>query len=187
MYIACKTRSGFPGTMPAGSESDADTVSVQAILEGLGLIHNPGGESPSYDSFDTNHTISFDKHSSFGHVTDTSKSTTPSRGMDDMILIRPPDSVSTFLPSPLPTQRRTPHDDVAASSVMAPALQQNEYPGHNCASCLSNPIHFTQGGLTATQTQQIPSYQGGFDSSTPSWLGSTATPLLGNYDYSYAY
>jgi hypothetical protein len=48
MYLACRNQSDFPGETPAGNDNDDDQVSVQAILEGLGLIPSPGGESPLY-------------------------------------------------------------------------------------------------------------------------------------------
>jgi hypothetical protein len=77
MYVACKNRSGFPGTMPVGSDSKHEDVSVQAILEGLGLIASPGEESPKSASFNTTHNI--------WPVPEASESTSPSQSTDDTL------------------------------------------------------------------------------------------------------
>ena len=37
MYIACKNRSGFPSTMSTEVEGEDGTISIHAILQGLGL------------------------------------------------------------------------------------------------------------------------------------------------------
>ena len=56
--------------------NDAD-VSVQAILEGLGLISNPAEESPRSTSFDMVHNVP--------RVPEMSKSTTPPQDTEDTV------------------------------------------------------------------------------------------------------
>ena len=51
IYVACKNRSGFPGLMPVGSDIDDKDVSVQAILDRLGVVPKSGGESPPCHCF----------------------------------------------------------------------------------------------------------------------------------------
>jgi hypothetical protein len=68
MYIACKSQSGFPGKMPAGSDVDDYNVPVQAILEGLGLIPNLEAENELFKSFD-----SFDQDQNAWQFGDVSK------------------------------------------------------------------------------------------------------------------
>lgn len=43
--------------MPVGSDLNDMDVSVQAILEGLGLIPRPGDESPASSGFDPIHDV----------------------------------------------------------------------------------------------------------------------------------
>ena len=185
MYIACKSRSGFPGTMPAGSDTGDDNVSVQAILEGLGLIPSPRGESSPYDSFDA--------HNNAWRVTEISKSTTPSQSTGDVV----PGTVNEPVPTSLSAQCRTSYGSVVPSPIMVPPVQQSEYHGattllspllvDNREVYLSYSVDFIQGVPTGSQTHQTPLYQGGLDCGPPTWLESTATPSFGSYDYSYAY
>lgn len=184
MYVACKSRSGFPGTMPVGSDDDNENVSVQAILEGLGLIPSPGVEVPPCDSFDAQHNV--------WRVMDTSKPTTPLLNSGDII----PSMVKEHLPPSLSAQGSTSHGKAMTSTInMVPPIRKDEYQGRttlttqvsNSTAYLSQPTDYSRGISSGPRTHQPSFYQVRLDSGTPWCLGSTATPPLGYYDLSYAY
>jgi hypothetical protein len=185
MYIACKNRSGFPGEMPASDDNDDNQVSVQAILEGLGLIPSPGGESPPYNNFDASHNV--------WRIPDKSESSTPSQNTEDVV----PRMAEEHMHTSLLPQSRTSHAQVIPSPIVGPAVRQDEY--HRATTKLpphqidrhtihpSYPINFVQPVTIGPQAHQISFYQGWSDGATPSWLGSNTTPPLASYDFGYAY
>ena len=185
MYIACKSQSGFPGKMPAGSDIDDYNVPVQAILEGLGLIPGLEAESASFESFD-----SFDQYRNVWHFGDISKSAMSSQTTENIV----PSMVGEPVTTSLRAQSRNSDDSTATSSFVVPAVRKDSFqPAVALPDCINDgttftchPSDFTSEISTVHQPYQMV-YQSGLGSKTPSWPGTIATPSSGSYDFSYSY
>jgi hypothetical protein len=185
MYVACKNRSGFPGTMPVGSDSNHEDVSVQAILEGLGLISGPGEESPKSASFNTTHNI--------WPVPEASESTLPSQGTDDTL----PRVVQENAPTCLQPQCRILREELVPPTITVPVARREEHHGatallsthhvHNPVTYFGHPVKSYQLVPDSPQHRQSPIYQGVYDNATHLWLESPAMPSSSAYDFGYAY
>lgn len=187
MYVACKNRSGFPGSIPGGSDINDGDVSVQAILEGLGLISGPGEESPKSAGFDTTHSVC--------RVPETSESTTPSQITEDTVSGR----VQENAPTSLRPQCRILREELVPPTITVPTAHQEEYHGAAAAALLSthhvnNPVTYFAHPVKSyqlvpdgPQNRQAQYYQGVYDNATHLWLESTAIPSSSAYDFSYAY
>src|SRR5271167_3990874 len=109
MYIACKSQSGFPGKMPAGSDIDDYNVPVQAILEGLGLIPSLEAERVSLESFD-----SFDQDRNVWRFGNISKSAMSSQAAENIV----PSMVGEPVTTSLRAQSRNSDDSTTTSSFV---------------------------------------------------------------------
>jgi hypothetical protein len=185
MYIACKSQSGFPGKMPAGSDIDDYNVPVQAILEGLGLIPSLEAESVSIEGFD-----SFDQDRNVWHFGDISKSAMPSQAAENIV----PSMVEGPVTTSFRAQSRNSDDSTTTSSFVVPAVHKDSFqPVMALPHCINNgttftchPSDFTSEISTVHQPYQM-LYQSGLDSKTPLWPGTITTPSSGGYDFSYSY
>lgn len=142
MYVACKNRSGFPGTMPVGSDSKHEDVSVQAILEGLGLIASPGEESPKSASFNTTHNI--------WPVPEASESTSPSQSTDDTL----PRLVQENAPTCLRPQCRILREELVPPTITVPVARREEY--HGATAFVVDPPRPQSGNLFWPPCQILP-------------------------------
>lgn len=185
MYIACKSQSGFPGKMPAGSDVDDYNVPVQAILEGLGLIPSPEAERVSLESFD-----SFDHDRNVWPFGDISKSAMSSQATENIV----PSMVRGPVTTSLRAQSRNSDDSTATSSFVVPAVRKDNFqPAMALPHCINNdttftchPSDFTSELSTVHQPYQM-LYQGGLGSKNPLWPGTIVVPSSASYDFSYSY
>jgi hypothetical protein len=185
MYIACKSQSGFPGKMPAGSDTDDYNVPVQAILEGLGLIPSLEAESVSFESFDN-----FDQDRNVWHYGDISKSAMPSQATENIV----PSMVRGPVTTSLRAQSRNSDDSAITSPFVVPAARKDSFQPavalphriNNGTTFPSHPSDFTSDISTVHQPYQM-LYQSGLGGKTPLWPDTIATPSSGSYDFSYSY
>jgi hypothetical protein len=185
MYIACKSQSGFPGKMPAGSDVDDYNVPVQAILEGLGLIPSLEAENVLFESFD-----SFDQDRNAWQFGDISKSAMSSQVTENIV----PSMVRGPVTTSLRAQSRNSDNSAGTPPFVVPAVRKDNFqpaidlPHHinNGTAFTFHPSNFTSEISTVHQPYQI-LYQSGLGSKTPLWPDTIATPSSGGYDFSYSY
>jgi hypothetical protein len=185
MYIACKSQSGFPGKMPAGSDIDDYNVPVQAILEGLGLIPSLEAGRVSLESFD-----SFDQDRNVWRFGNIPKSEMSSQAAENIV----PSMVGEPVATSLRAQSRNSDHSTTTSSFVAPAVHKDSFqPAMALPDCINSgtaftyhPSDFTSEISTVHQPYQM-LYQSGLGSKTPLWPGTIATPSLGSYDFGYSY
>jgi hypothetical protein len=185
MYIACKSQSGFPGKMPAGSDVDDYNVPVQAILEGLGLIPSLEAENVPFESFDSS-----DQDRNVWQFGDISKSAMSSQATENIV----PSMVRRPVTTSLRALSRHSDDSAATSPFVVPAVRKDNFQPamalphriNNGTTFTSNPGDFASEISTVHQHYQM-LYQSGLGSKTPLWPGTIATPFSGSYDFSYSY
>jgi hypothetical protein len=185
MYIACKSQSGFPGKMPAGSDTGDYNVPVQAILEGLGLIPSLEAERVSLESFD-----SFDQDRNVWHFGNISKSEMSSQAAENIV----PSMVGGAVATSLRAQSRNSDDSTTTSSLVAPAVRKDSFQlAMALPDCINNgtaftyhPSDFASEISTVHQPYQM-LYQSGLGNKTPLWPGTIATASSGSYGFGYSY
>lgn len=185
MYIACKSQSGFPGKMPAGSDIDDYNVPVQAILEGLGLIPSLEAGRVSLESFDSS-----DQDRNVWRFGNIPKSEMSSQAAENIV----PSMVEEPVATSLRAQSRNSDYSTTTSSFVAPTVHKDSFqPAMALPDCINNgtaftyhPSDFTSEISTVHQPYQM-LYQSGLGSKTPLWPGTIATPSLGSYDFGYSY
>ena len=185
MYIACKSQSGFPGKMPAGSDVDDYNVPVQAILEGLGLIPNLEAENVLFESFD-----SFDQDRNAWQFGDISKPAMASQPAEHIV----PSMVRGPATTALRAQSRNSDTSAVTSPFVVPAAHKDNFQPATALPHRINygttftfhPTDFASEISTVHQPYQI-LYQSGLGSKTPLWPDTIATPSSGGYDFSFSY
>jgi hypothetical protein len=124
--------------MPVGSDSNHEDVSVQAILEGLGLISSLGKESPQSASFNTTHNI--------WPVPEASESTPPSQSTDDTL----PRLVQENAPTCLQPQCRILREELVPPTITVPVARREEYHGATAPNIVNH--RFIKGCMTTLRT-----------------------------------
>jgi hypothetical protein len=185
MYIACKSQSGFPGKMPAGSDVDDYNVPVQAILEGLGLIPSVEAEGVSFESFDGS-----DRDRNVGHFGEISKSSIPSQATANIVpgMARGPAATS------LRALSRNSDNSTTTSSFVVPTVRKDSFqPAMALPHRINNDTTFTchpSDSISEISTIHQPYqmlYHSELDSKSPLWSDTIATPCPASYDFGYSY
>jgi hypothetical protein len=158
--------------MPIGDDINDADVSVQAILEGLGLISSPAEESPKPTSFDTAHNVS--------RVPETSESTTPSQSIEDTV----PRLAQENAASSIQPQCRILHEVFIPPTEAMTLLSTHHV--HNLATDFAHPVKSYQLVLDGPPNRQTPFCQGAYDNIAHWGLGSGGLPSSA-CDFSYAY